>query len=607
MKRSSGSSFHEDVIVGKAFDRRLMFRLLRYALPYRSQMLFALLLIFLVTGLGLVGAFLMKEAIDGPLHDSIRSSPAGEPPEEALFQLYLLSGIFLAVSLALFFLRFLQGLVMAWIGQKVMLDLRKEVFAHLLRMPLSFHDRSPVGRLVTRVTSDVEALNELFASGFVSFLADVLVLIAITLALFVVNWHLALVTLSVVPLLVLATFIFRAKARQYYREQRGHLSHLNGYTQESIQGMSLIQVFNREEESQAGYEQVHRKYLRAFLKSVFSYSVYFPAVEFLGTAALAAVVWQAWRLLGETPPQLTLGDFWIFWYFLGRFFQPIRDMAERYNVLQAAMAAAERVFKVLDTPESLSDPPEPRPLEKLDGRVEFENVWFSYRDDEPVLKGVSFTVEPGQMVAIVGATGAGKSTVISLMSRFYDPQSGSIKVDGIDTREYRKKELRARIGIVLQDVFIFSRSVRENIALGTEGISEEHIERAAAHVNADRFISRLALGFEEPLRERGRTLSVGERQLLAFGRALVHSPDILVLDEATANVDSETETLIQDALRKLLTGRTSIVIAHRLSTIRRADRIVVLHKGEVREVGSHQELMKKAGIYRKLYELQYKA
>ncbi|MCZ6793282.1 MAG: ABC transporter ATP-binding protein [Planctomycetota bacterium] len=608
MSRSS-ESFHEDLIVGKAFDRQLMFRLLRYALPYRLQISLALLLILLVTLLGLVGPFLVQAAIDGPLDDSIalRPSIAAEAsfPEDAMRELYLLAGIFLAVSASLVCLRFFQGLMMAWIGQKVMLDLRQELFAHLLRMPFAFYDRSPVGRLVTRVTSDVEALNELFASGFVSFIADVLVLVGITLVLLLVNWQLALVTLSVVPLLLLATFIFRAKARQFYREQRGHLSHLNAYTQESIQGMSLIQVFNRQEDSRRRYQRINRKYLSAFLKSVFSYSVYFPVVEILGTGALVAVIWAAASQLSQPEPELTLGNFFLFWYFLGRFFQPIRDMAERYNVLQAAMAAAERTFKILDTPESLNDPAEPRRLERIEGRVEFQNVSFAYRDDKPVLEDVSFTVEPGETVAIVGATGAGKSTVISLMSRFYDARKGSIRIDGVDVRDYRKADLRSRIGIVLQDVFIFSRSVLENIALDTDGISREDVERASAHVNAERFISRLPGGYDEALKERGRTLSVGERQLLAFARALVHSPDILVLDEATASVDSETEALIQDALGKLLEGRTSIVIAHRLSTVRRAQRIVVLHKGRVREIGTHAELMALGGIYKRLYELQY--
>lgn len=605
---ASADSFQEDVIVGRAFDPRLMGRLLRYALPYRRHMALAVVLILVVTVVGIVGPFLVKAAIDGPLERSVLNGPgAGEEPPPAVYrELVVLAGAFALVSAVLVVLRFVQTILMAWIGQKVVLDLRKELFSHLLRMPFAFYDNNPVGRLVTRITSDVEALNELFASGVVIFIADILVLTAITVALILVNPTLALVTLAVLPLLLLTTFAFRSKARQYYREQRGHLSHLNALTQESIQGMNIIQVFHREEANQRRYDAVNRRYLVAFLRSVAAYSVYFPVVELLGTMALVAVIWRGGAQITATPPELTFGQFFVFWFFLGRFFWPIRDMAERYNILQAAMAAAERVFKVLDTPETLSDPPSPRSVERLRGGVVFDHVWFAYRGEEYVLKDVSFSVQPGQTIALVGATGAGKSTIINLLSRFYDPQRGSIQLDGVDVREYSTRELRRRISVVLQDVFLFSRSIRENIRLGTPGITDADVETSARHVNAERFIRRLSSDYDEVLRERGRTLSVGEKQLLAFARALVHDPDILVLDEATANVDSETEALIQDALRKLLDGRTAVVIAHRLSTVRRADKIIVLHKGTVREVGRHDELIRRAGIYSRLHELQYK-
>jgi ATP-binding cassette subfamily B multidrug efflux pump len=601
----ASSSFHEDLILGKAFDRRLMGRLLRYALPYRAQMALAVALILAVTALGLVGPFLIMQAIDGPLRDVILAPESSHATSEAYRGLYLFTAAFLVVSVALVLLRFVEAIVMARIGQRVMLDLRHELFSHLVRMPFAFYDRNPVGRLVTRMTSDVEALNELFASGIVSFIADVLVLAGITLMLVLVNPSLALVTMGVVPLLLLTTFVFRAYARRFYREQRGHLSHLNAFTQESVQGMSLIQVFNREAANQKQFEEVNRRYLGAFLRSVLAYSVYFPVVEILGTVALAAVIWQGGLQITSEPPTLTFGQFFLFWYYLGRFFQPIRDMAERYNVLQAAMAAAERVFKVLDTPETLRDPSAPRRLERLEGRISFENVWFAYKDEEYVLKDVSFTVEPGEMAAIVGATGSGKSTIINLISRFYEPQRGTIRVDGIDVRAYKKSDLRRHISVVLQDVFLFSRTVRENIALGRGDLSLEKIVECARRVHADGFISRLPHGYEEVLKERGRTLSVGEKQLLAFARALAHDPGLLVLDEATANIDSGTEALIQDALQTLLAGRTSIVIAHRLSTIRRANRIIVIHKGELRETGTHAELMEKRGIYCRLHELEY--
>lgn len=606
MVRNVSSPFHEDVIVGKAFDRRLMGRLLGYAVPYRGYMLLAVLLILLVTVLGLAGPYVVKMAIDGPLQESIRTKVSSAAGEGARRELLLLTAAFTAIAVLLLCLRFGQALLMAWIGQKVTFDLRKEVFSHVLEMPFSFYDRNPVGRLVTRITSDIEALNELFASGFVAFLADILVLVAIAALLLFENSSLALITLGALPLLLAITFVFRGQARKFYREQRGHLSHLNAFTQESIQGMSLIQVFNRERENQRQYETINTSYLRSFLRSVLCYSIYFPAIEFVSTGALVAVIWKAATQLSASPPALTYGDFFLFWYFLGRFFQPVRDMAERYNVLQSAMAAAERIFRVLDTRPELGDPPRARKVSRLEGSIDFENVWFAYRGEEDVLRDVSFNVEPGETVAIVGATGAGKSTIINLISRFYDVRRGRTLVDGVDVREYSRKELRRRIGVVLQDVFIFSRSVEENISLGTGGISREDVVSAAKHVNADRFIRRLAGGYDEALKERGRTLSVGERQLLSFARALVHDPDILVLDEATANVDSETETLIRDALEKLLRTRTSLVIAHRLSTVRQADRIIVLHKGEVRETGSHSELVAREGIYQRLYELQYR-
>jgi ATP-binding cassette subfamily B protein len=594
--------YPDDIVVGKAFDRRLMGRLLRYALPYRGRMAVVLGLILAAAALGVAGPAIFKAAIDGPLRDSI----LGERPfaRAALTQLALLGGIFAAISIAQIVCEFLQTHHMARIGQNVMFDLRMELFTHLQRMPLAFYDSNPVGRLVTRITSDIEALNELFSSGVVTFVADVMVLVAITVALVWVDAELALVTLGVLPFLLIVTFIFRQKARQYYREQRGHLAHLNAFTQESIQGMGIIQVFHREGRNLELYQEINGSYLRAFQKTVLAYSLYYPAIEVLSTIALAAILLTGGlRIEAGT---LTFGGLYFFVQFLGRFFQPIRDMAERYNILQAAMAAAERVFKVLDTPEGMPVLPRSRPEAGPRGQVEFKNVWFAYQDEEYVLKDVSFTVAPGEMVAIVGATGAGKSTIISLLSRFYDPQRGTVEVDGSDVREHEKSELRRRIGVVLQDVFLFSRSVRDNIRLGDQSIGDARIEEVARTVNADRFITRLERGYDQILSERGGTLSVGERQLLAFARALAHDPDILVLDEATAHVDTETEVLIQDGIEKLLRGRTSIVIAHRLSTVRRARRIIVLHKGEVREVGSHAELLARGGIYARLHELQYR-
>jgi len=603
MPQDNNPSFHEDFVVGKAFDRGLMSRLLRYALPHKSLIVLALLLLTFVTLASLVGPFIIQQAIDGPLSESIigKRTDTTAAFEELLF----LASIFLGVSLLLLLLRFAQSLVMANIGQRVVFDLRQKLYDHLLRMPLGYYDRNPVGRLVTRITSDIEALNELFASGIVSFLADVMILTAITAALLWVNITLALVTLSALPLLILGTFIFRNKARKYYRLQRGHLSHLNSFTQEAIQGMEIVQSFHREESHQREHRKINGHHMKAFLHSVMAYAIFFPVIEIVSTIVLAAVIWRGGIQLTATEQALTFGEFYLFWHFLGRFFQPIRDMADRYNILQSAMAAAERVFNVLDTPESIIDPASPLPGEKFRGGIEFDRVWFAYKDEEYVLKDISFSINPGETVAIVGATGSGKTTIVNLVSRFYDPQRGAILLDGADVREYGKRDLRARIGSVMQDIFLFSRSVRENLVLNSSEITQERLLDCSRRANAHGFIDRLPGAYDEVLSERGRTLSVGEKQLLVFARALVHDPDILILDEATAYIDSTTEALIQDAISKLLEGRTSIVIAHRLSTIKKADKILVLHKGELREQGNHGELLALGGIYHRLHELQY--
>ena len=603
MPQDNSPSFHEDFVVGKAFDKGLMSRLLRYALPHKGLIVLALLLLTFVTLASLVGPFIIQRAIDGPLSESIIGKKADTAA--AFEELLFLASIFLGVSLLLLLLRFAQSLVMANIGQRVVFDLRQKIYDHLLRMPLGYYDRNPVGRLVTRITSDIEALNELFASGIVSFLADVMILTAITAALLWVNVTLALVTLSALPLLILGTFIFRNKARKYYRLQRGHLSHLNSFTQEAIQGMEIVQSFHREESHQSEHRKINGRYMKAFLRSVMAYAVFFPVIEIVSTIVLAAVIWRGGIQLTAAEQALTFGEFYLFWHFLSRFFQPIRDMADRYNILQSAMAAAERVFNVLDTPESILDPASPLPGEKFRGAIEFDRVWFAYKDEEYVLKDISFSIQPGETVAIVGATGSGKTTIVNLVSRFYDPQRGAILLDGADVRKYGKRDLRARIGSVMQDVVLFARSVRENLVLNASGITREHLLDCSRRANADGFIDRLPGAYDEVLSERGRTLSVGEKQLLVFARALVHDPDILILDEATAYIDSTTEALIQDAISKLLEGRTSIVIAHRLSTIKKADKILVLHKGELREQGTHKELLALGGIYHRLHELQY--
>lgn len=597
------SSREDERHVGR-LDARLARRLLRYAWPYKRLLLLTLGLVLLVPVLDLTGTIIVKEVLDGPLREAIEAPAGAElPTESARDELLRWCGIYLLVLLIFIVFRYTQGLMMATIGQKVMRDVRMQTFSHLQRMPLEFFHQNPVGALVTRLTNDVEALNQLFTSGVVTLLADIILLTGITTLLFYYSPDLALVTVSVVPILLVATFIFRYFARKFYREQRSHLSHLNSFTQESLQGIDTIQLFTREGTTRRQFSGINFQYLTAFLKTVMAYSVYFPVIELVSATALVLIIWRGGYLLGEGT--IEFGTFFLFWRFLDRFIMPIRDMAERYNVLQAAMAAAERIFRVLDSEESIRDREGARPVESIEGAIHFDDVTFSYNGKDIVLKHFDATIEPGETVAIVGATGAGKSTLIALLSRFYDPDQGAIRLDGTDLRDLRKLEFRSRMAVVLQDPFIFSRSVLENITLGNPRITREAAIEAARRVNAHGFIERLKDGYDTVLQERGGTLSVGERQLLSFARALAHDPDLIILDEATAHVDTETEKLIQEALEELLRGRTSIVIAHRLSTIQRADRILVLHKGVLREQGRHQELLARKGIYYRLYQLQF--
>ena len=495
-------------------------------------------------------------------------------------------------------------MVMNLMGQKIMYDLRMQIFRHLEALDVAFFDRNPVGRLMTRVTTDVDALNELFTSGVISIFGDLCTLSGIVVTLFVLDFRLALAIFSVLPLLFLVTFTFKIKVRDSFRRVRTAIARINTFLQENITGTAVVQIFGQEKKQFEKFTRINCEHLEANLQSIFYYAVFYPLLELVGALAVALIVWYGgFKVLSGT---LTLGALVAFIQYSDRFFRPISDLSEKYTILQAAMASSERIFKLLDTPPSIVSRPDPRTLRVRSGRVEFRGVHFAYHPGDEVLHDVSFAVEPGEKVAIVGPTGAGKSTIISLLSRFYDIQQGQVLIDGVDIRDYDLQALRLSVGIVLQDVFLFSGSIANNIRLGNTEISDEQLRRAAEIVHASEFVEKLKAGYEARVGERGSSLSVGQKQLLAFARALAYDPGILVLDEATSSIDTETELLIRDAIEKLMVGRTCIIIAHRLSTIQNADRIIVLHRGRIREMGTHQELLKLKGIYWKLYQLQYK-
>jgi len=577
-----GQHQSDEEVLGKAYDRRLMGRLIRYLLPYKLLVVISLVTILVVSALQLAEPYLTKIAIDRYI---IPKDSSG------LLRIALL---FLGVLTLGFLLRYLQIHVMQLTAQKVMYDMRTEIFGHLQQMSVSFFDRNPVGRLMTRLTNDVEVLSEMLSSGVVTILADLFTLIGIVIVMLLLNFKLALVSFSVLPLLVWVTFLFRQRVREAYRAVRLRIARINAFLQENIVGMSIVQIFNREERNFAKFRHLNQDHLEARLRSLFYGAVFHPTVEVIGSAGVALIVWYGGAQVLKGA--LTFGALVAFIQYVNRFFQPIRDLSEKYNVMQAAMASSERIFKLLDTEPEIKDPPHPVPMETIRGEIEFRNVWFAYGDENYVLRDVSFHIGPGEKVAFVGLTGAGKTSIINLLARFYDVSKGEILIDGVNIRDMAQRQLRQHLGIVLQDVFLFSGSVEDNIRLGEGRISSKQVEAAAQYVNVDSFVRRLPNGYQEDVQERGGVLSAGQRQLLAFARALAFDPKILILDEATSSVDTETEMLIQDALAKLLRGRTSIIIAHRLSTIKNVNRIIVLHKGRIREIGSHEELLEKRGI-----------
>jgi len=611
----------EEEVLGKAYDSRLMKRLLGYLRPYRCQVGITLVAIVLKAGADVLGPYLTKTAIDKYLAHTAGTLGWLDRflSAEPLLGIAQIAAIYVGLLLFGFLLDFVQTYLMQWTGQKVMFDLRSQIFRRLQHMHIGFFDKNPVGRLVTRVTTDVDALNEMFTAGMVSIFEDIFVLAGIVIIMLRMDWRLALITFSVLPLIVVATMVFRKHVRDSYRRIRTAIARINAYLQEHVSGMVVLQLFNREKRAYDKFRDINASHMEAFKDAILAYAFYYPVVEILSSIAIAGVIWfgggQVLRAV------TTIGVLVAFIQYAQRFFRPIQDLSDKYNILQSAMASSERIFKLLDTANEVVSPEQP--MQAMGpGRIEFDHVWFAYRtapeknaDGQPnanagemdwVLRDVSFAVEPGETAAIVGHTGAGKTTIISLLLRFYDVQQGSITIDGVDIRAMDLTDLRRRFGVVLQDPFLFTGTIEENIRLGTEGIDQRRIERAAEDVNVADFIRSLPDGFQSAVQERGSTLSTGQKQLISFARALAHDPKILILDEATSSVDTETEMRVRDALTRLVEGRTSLVIAHRLSTIQRADKIIVMHKGRVREMGSHQQLLANRGIYWKLYQLQYK-
>jgi ATP-binding cassette subfamily B multidrug efflux pump len=587
---------HDEDVIGKAYDARLMRRLLTYLSPYRPQVALATLVIASHSLLELLPPYLIKLVIDSYI-------PAGD-----LSGLGIVAVVFLVSLTGSFALQYLQTSTLQMIGQRIMFDLRMQLHGHLQRLDLRFYDRNPVGRLMTRVTTDVDVLNELFSSGVVSVVGDLFTLVGIMGVLIWLDWRLALVAFSVLPLIVLITQWFRSNVRESYRTVRIWIARINAFLQERITGMTTVHLFRREARDFAAFDDIDRKHRDANVQSIFFYALFYPAIEFVSALAAALILWVGGGSVIEGT--LTLGSLVAFLLYAQRFFRPISDMSEKFNVLQGAMASSERIFALLDTPVEIeAAATSGQALSPVSGAgvIAFEHVTFAYVDGEPVLKDVSFRVEPGQRVAVVGATGAGKTTIASLLLRFYDVQGGRITIDGVDIRDMDPARLRAVFGLVLQDVHLFSGTVASNVRLGNEAISDEAVRRAVKAVNADVFIDRLPRGLATPVAERGATLSVGQKQLLSFARALVFDPPVLILDEATSSVDTETEILIRDALKVVMRGRTTIAIAHRLSTIQGMDRILVFHKGQLRESGTHQELLAARGIYHRLYQLQFQS
>lgn len=666
-----GKNYHDDEVVGKAYDSKLMKRLLKYAKPYWHYLAITVILMMIITGLELLRPYLLKVTIDDylngykkPMYEVSISEPIegtvfndkkyirldklseedinrlSDKPTKMLTKednkYYLIDygetdlskgvslskadyenfikkdidgitkiGIlFLIAIIIAFFLNYLQVYILNYTSQRIVFNIRQDLYSHIQSLSVAYFDQNPVGRLVTRVTNDTETLNEMYTGVLVNLFKDVFILVGIVIVMLKMNYRLALISFSLIPLILLASIIFRKKIREVYRLGRVQLAKINSTLNENITGMKTIQIFKKEEKISKQFDEINTAYLNTAKRQVNIHAIFRPSIEVIRSLGLAILIYYG---SGQViSGYIEFGVLYAFIDYLQKFFQPIMDLTEKYNILQAAMASSERIFMILDEDAQIEDAKDPVPIRNFKGKIEFKNVWFAYEEENWVLKDVNFTINPGEVVAFVGATGAGKSSIINLITRFYDIQKGEILIDGVNIKEYDKFELRKHIGVVLQDVFLFTGTIKDNIRLNNHYVSDEDIERIAKYVNAHHFIEKLPEKYDEPVMERGATLSAGERQLLAFARTLAFNPSILILDEATSSIDTETELLIQDALSKLIEGRTTIAVAHRLSTIQNSDKIIVLKNGVIQEMGNHQELLEKEGVYYDLYKLQYK-
>ncbi len=584
--------FYEKDLLEKQIDKKIAFKLFGYIKPYRLLLGLTTFLLLLTAGLEILGPYLVKIAID-------RYITPGK--FEGLVYVVVLYGL---VILFEFIIQYFQVYFTEYMGQKIMYDMRMNIFSHINKMPLSFFDKNPTGRIMTRVTTDVQTLNEMLSSGTVTLFGDVFMIMGITIMMLSLSWKLSLITFSVLILLAIATFIFRSKVRLAFRIIRAKISNINSFLNEAISGINTTKIFNRQEENDKDFRILNRQYLDVYLKTIFYYAVFFPVVILISTMAIALIIWYGGRQVIQN--YLTLGTLVAFIQYIEKFFHPISDLSEKFGIFQEAIAASERIFKLLDQKPSIFSPASPVKVREIKGNIKFDSVWFAYNNRNYILKDISFKLETGRSIAFVGATGSGKTSIINLLNRFYDIQKGKIFLDDIDIKRFDLQDLRKHIGVVMQDVFLFSGTILDNIRLGNKDISFDEVVKASKYVNAHKFIERLPGKYDYEVKERGQTLSVGQRQLIAFARALVFNPEILlVLDEATSSIDSEIEALIQDALIRIMKNRTTIIIAHRLSTIKNVDKIIVLSHGRIVEEGTHEKLLKLKGIYHKLYRFQY--